>query len=418
MRKRIIIILVIIVALSGAWYFYTKSKTVTTEEQTSGFKSFFPFGNNTQSNSPDGTLSQDNQTGDTASSTQNKSLFKQITPHTVAGYDLFLSTTTTTTPSSTPKGKPTTQTTIDHMLRYVSRNSGYVYEVKNNGTPIQVTNIFIANIYETLFADGGKTAILRFLRDDAKTIATYIVPVPERNIDGTRTQKNGAYLPDDISNISVSPDGSTIARLTNNGSTTSLYSTNTANNNKRELLRSPFHEWLISWGGKDIYLQTKASGLAEGFLYKVDGTTRRLIKILGNINGLTTSVSPNGTYVLYSTSNSLGFSTKILTLKTGDIRNIANSILPEKCAWLKSEDLICAGGGDVPGGTYPDAWYAGTVKLSDKIFRIYTSSNLLDVLYTPTENESFDMTNLQVDEDSNLLYFIDKQTGLLWQFTL
>jgi hypothetical protein len=293
-----------------------------------------------------------------------------------------------------------------------------VYEIKNEGTPIQVTNIFIANIYEALFADGGKTAVLRFLRDDAKTIATYMVPIPDKNIDGTRTQKTGTYLPEGISSISISKDGSTVARLTNNGATTSLYSTNTSNNNRRELLQSPFHEWLVSWGGKDIYLQTKASGLAEGFLYKVDGTSRRLLKVLGNINGLTTSVSPSGTYALYSTSNSLGFSTKILNIKSGESRNIANSILPEKCVWLKNEDLICAGGGTIPSGTYPDAWYSGTTKLSDKIFRIYTSSNLLDVLYTPTEEASFDMTNLQVDEDSNLLYFIDKQTGLLWQFTL
>ncbi len=417
MRKRIIIILLLIVLLSGGWYFYTNSKATTTGEPASGFKSFFPFGNNTPNENPDGTLSQDNQNNDTTT-LENKSLFKQLSPHTVAGYDTFLATNTVTIPATTPNGKPTTQITTDHVLRYVSRNSGYVYEIKNNGTPIQITNVFIANIYEALFADGGKTAILRFLRDDAKTIATYVVPVPDKNIDGTRTQKNGAYLPDGISTIAISPDGASIARLTNNGSTSSLYSTNTANNNRRELLRSPFHEWLASWGGKDVYLQTKASGLTGGFLYKVDGTSRRLTKVLGNINGLTASVSPNGTYALYSTSNTLGFSTRIFNIKTGDSRAIANSILPEKCAWLKNEDLICAGGGDIPSGTYPDAWYSGTIRLSDKIFRIYTSSNLLDVLYTPTESESFDMTNLQADEDLNILYFIDKQTGLLWQFTL
>ena len=60
----------------------------------------------------------------------------------------------------------------------------------------------------------------------------------------------------------------------------------------------------------------------------------------------------------------------------------------------------------------------GTTKLSDQLFRIYTSGNVFDVLYSPTESASFDMTSLQSHEDLGLLYFIDKQSGILWQFTL
>jgi hypothetical protein len=184
------------------------------------------------------------------------------------------------------------------------------------------------------------------------------------------------------------------------------------------LLRSPFREWLVSWGGKDIFLQTKASGTASGFLYQVDAANKRLTRVLGDIKGLTTSISPKGTYVLYSESTPRGFVTRILSTKTGVVRSIGNSILPEKCAWLIDEDLICAGGGTIPEGTYPDSWYAGTTTFSDQIFRIYTGANIFDVLHTPTEGESFDMTNLQVNESLGLLYFIDKQSGILWQFSL
>ncbi len=418
MRKRIIILILILLLGGGAWYFYSKSKATTPGDPNSGFKSFFPFGDNVNNENPDGTITQDSQNGVVSTVPQKKSSFKQLTSHTVSGYSAFTTSTVVTTPSTLPKGKPAVETIVENVLRYVSRNSGYVYEIKDGGTPIQISNIYAANIYEAYFADKGRTAILRFLRDDAKTIASYAVPIPEKNIDGTRTQKDGSYLPDGISSMAVSPDGTTIARITLDSGTAVLSSTTSTNANRRELVRSPFREWLVYWGGeKDIYLQSKASGTVDGFLYQVDQVNKRLTRVLGNIKGLTTSVSPNGTYILYSESNTRGFSTKLLTVKTGVVRSVGNSILPEKCVWLKDENLICAGGGTIPEGNYPDTWYAGTTDFSDQVFRIYTSANVFDVIHSPTEGESFDMTNLQVHEELGLLYFIDKQSGILWQFS-
>lgn len=420
MRKGIIILLVIIVLGGAGWYFYSKSKSPqTTAGQSSGFKSFFSFGNNGNTN-PDGTLTQNSDgSGEVTTPTESTSPFKQLTSHTVAGYTVFTTTKTVTTPPATPKEKTQTQSIIEHVLRYVSRNTGYVYEIKNEGIPIQISNLYAANIYEAVFADNGSTALLRFLRDDLKTIATYTVPVPEKNPDGTRTQKNGTYFPDNISSLAVSLDTGTVARLTLDKSSSALLTSSSSNSNRKELLTSPFREWLVSWGGeKNIYLQTKASGGSSGFLYQVDQTNRRLIRILGNIQGLTTSVSPLGTYVLYSESTQRGFTTKLLTIKTGVSRTVGANILPEKCVWLKNEDLICAGGGTVPENTYPDAWYAGTVTFSDNIIRIYTATNTLNVIKTATEEASFDMTNLQIDEDRGILYFINKGNGSLWQFTL
>jgi hypothetical protein len=417
MRKGILITLIIILLGGGAWYFYTKSKVATTGEQPAVFKSFFPVGTTTPSTTPDGSLTP--STNNPIAIPQTKSQpFKQLSPSAVAGYSAFPLTTTITTPALKPKGKPTKQTIVEQVIRYVARTSGYVYEIKKGDVPTQISNVYIPNIYEAFFGDGGRTAILRFLRDDKKTIASYSVPIPDQNIDGSRTQKEGKYLPDSISALTISPDGTTIARLTDEIGTAVLSTTNTMNAGRKELLRTPFHEWIPSWSGKDIYLQTKASGSTEGFFYQVDQSKKRLVRILGNIPGLTASISPNGTYVLYSQSTSNGFTTKILTVKTGVTRSVGNSILPEKCAWLKNEDLICAGGGSTPNGTYPDDWYMGTIHFSDQLLRVYTAVNTFDVLYTPSDDYSFDMTNLQVDEASGVLYFIDKPTGLLWQFTL
>jgi hypothetical protein len=418
MRKRIIIIILVLIIGGGAWYFYNKSKSTETATTTdSGFKSFFPFGNSANNGGSNDTIDQDNQNPPIIDD-KIVSPFKQLTSQTVSGFSAFTTKTVVSVPATTPKGKPTTETITDHVLRYISRNNGYVYEIKNSGIPVQISNIYAANIYEALFADSGKTAILRFLRDDAKTIASYSVPIPEKNIDGTRTQKDGTYLPDGISSMAVSTDGKTVARLTVESGSSVLFTTTTTNTNRKEIIRSPFREWLVSWGGNNIFLQTKASGTASGFLYQVDTTNKRLTRVLGDIKGLTTSVSPKGTYILYSESNTRGFVTRILTTSTGAVRNVGNSILPEKCVWLQDEDLICAGGGTIPEGTYPDTWYAGTTKFSDQLFRIYTGANIFDVLHSPTDGQSFDMTNLQINENLGVLYFIDKQSGILWQFSL
>ena len=188
--------------------------------------------------------------------------------------------------------------------------------------------------------------------------------------------------------------------------------------NQKELIRSPFREWLAEWNdSKTIYLQTKAAGTAEGFLYKVDRTERKLRRVLGNINGLTASVSPSGTSILYSESSNNNFTTKIFNTKTNNTTTLNLKILPEKCTWLINEDLICAGDSSVAAATYPDSWYAGTSHFSDKLFRIYTKTNTFDILYDNSDL-SFDITFLQTQETTNTLYFIDKNTGILWSFKL
>jgi hypothetical protein len=416
MRKKIIIILLVLLVILTGVYFYTKPKRQTVGDTTNGFKSFFT-GNTIVPAGQNGILTN-NKEPVTAPLPTKSSLFKQLSPGATAGYNSYTNTFVLTTPGATPKSTPNRQTITNQIIRYVSRTSGYVYEIKNGGTPTQISNIYIPNIYEALFADNGRTALLRFLRDDQKTIATYSVPVPEENTDNSRTQKNGVYLPDDISTLSVSPDTKSIIRMTKEGATSVLSNTTTTNTTHKELLRNSFQEWLVSSNSQNIYLQTKASGTTTGFLYSLDQTKKRLSRVLGNIQGLTTSVSPLGTYILYSESTASGFNTKILTTKSGAIRNIGISILPEKCVWTKDENLICAGGGDISKATYPDDWYNGTQTFADKIFRIYTVSNTFDVLHTPKDSEVYDMTNLQISESLGMLYFIDKQTGLLWQFIL
>ncbi len=146
--------------------------------------------------------------------------------------------------------------------------------------------------------------------------------------------------------------------------------TDTKGGLKKELLRTPFTSWLVITPNQSVYLQTKASAFANGFLYRIDQGSKRLIRVLGDIPGLTASISPKGTYILFSESGIKTFTTKLFITKTGTTKSLDFSVLPEKCVWLKSEDIICAGTNAVTSADYPDTWYMGTIGLQDRLYRI------------------------------------------------
>ncbi len=420
MRKLLIIILSLIVLSGVGWYIYAKMhQTAPGVPSITDFTSFFPTGDQTNPGGVPGILPGLPSTSTTAEIATSNSPFKQISPNPVAGFTIFDRSITVVTPAdpTVPKSKPTPQTVLKHLLRYVSRTNGYVYEIEDGSIPLQISNVYIPNIYEAVFGDKYETAVLRFLRTDQRTIATYAVPIPSPNPDGTRTQKPGTYLPDNLIAAVSAPDDSQVARIMIDKNGSLLSTSATVTGKKSDILSNTFREWILSWpNAKSLYLQTKASAQVPGYLYRVDTSDKKLQKVLGGITGLTASVSPSGTYVLYSQSTDTGFVTKLFNTKTNTTKGISLNILPEKCAWLKNEDLVCAGNTAIPNAIYPDAWYQGTVAFSDQLYRIYTGSLIFDTLYDNT-SRSYDMTSLMVNESTNTVYFIDKPTGLLWQFS-
>lgn len=414
MRRFTLILLVLASVWGILWFFVIKPKQATEDSAPVAgvFQNLFSRNDSidvSNNGEEDGSVFSNSPT------LGNSSSFTRITSTPVAGYTVFKRTKTITVPAVIPGKKPTTETITEHFVRYVSRTNGYVYEIKDGGTTTQISNIYIPNVYEASFNTDGRVAFLRFLRPNGRTIATYTVPVPEANPDNSRTQQNGVYLQEGISSLAISPDGKSVVQLGHDLNNSILSSLDLKSGTKKELLRSPLHGWLVSWPNQSIYLQTKATAFAPGFLYRVDTTNKRLVRILGDINGLTTSVSPKGSFILYSESTSDGLSSKIFNTKTSVVRSIAPAILPEKCVWLESESLLCAGNSFIPASSYPDSWYAGLINFSDKLYRIYTNINTYDTIDQGQE-WSYDATNLQVDELNRLLYFIDKSTGLLWQF--
>lgn len=427
--RKVLVVLLILGAAFGAWWYFKVRNSGKTIPQVVSEISFPLVGSITSRMGGDGT-GFNNSTGTSGENTDEttniptvKQKLEQLVPTPVAGFTVFnVQKSLAATMAEDTKNQSTTPVgggfSSNNFVRYVDRANGYVYEIANNGTSIQITNVYIPNIYEAFFADNGKKAILRFLRDDQKTIATFVVPIPEANLDGSRTQLQGSFFPDNIRSLAVSPDTNLIAQLApNNTGGTVLTISDSANKNRKDIMNNSFRDWLISWTAQDrVSVQTRAAGTVEGYFYTIAQSDVRLRKILSAMQGLTASMSPQGGYVLYSESTPNNFLTKLYTVGTGRSITLAVQVLPDKCVWTLDEELICAAIQNASDAIYPDSWYAGLVKFSDTIVRISPSSGLLTTLYD--EGVDFDATNLQFDEVNNQLYFINKNDATLWRLNI
>ena len=419
--RKVLIIIVLLALAFGAWWYFVVRGTGKTIPQAVSEISFPLVGKITGRSTGDGTgYNIPNPSGDNSDAAANtpapKQQLEQLVPTPVAGFTVF--NVQKTLPVATGAAPDAGGFSSNNFVRYVDRASGYVYEIKNGGTATQITNIYIPNIYEAFFGAQGSKAFLRFLRDDQKTIATFAVPIPEANLDGSRTQLAGSFLPDNISSFAVSPDTNLLAQLAPNATGgTVLTVSDTNNKSRKDIMNNNFHDWLISWTAQDrVSVQTKPAGTVEGYFYTILQSDVRLKKVISNIPGLTASISPQGTYVLYSHSTAQGFLTKIYTISGGNATTLAIAALPEKCIWTNDQDVICATDQDLPAGVYPDSWYAGLAHFSDRIIRISPGSGLMTVLYDGSQE--FDATNLVLDEANNQLYFINKNDASLWRLNL
>lgn len=411
MKKFLIFILVILFVGFGIWWFFFRPNT-SPENVPGIFKPLFPKGEQVV---PVDTSEGDEPVGDSQTG-ENRGRLTQITTVPIAGFTLYQEQREVKV--SGQDGKITTQKINDEVLRYVHRKSGYIFERRNNEDAVQVSNIFLANIYEVVFGDSGKSAALRFLQDDAQTIGTYVVPIPDPKEDGTREQKQGLFLVNNIEQFVKGPGMRNHARLTVSGENGVITTASFNNKNVSEVLRFPFTEWILQWPLENtLYVQTKASARIPGYLYSINTKDKILKRVLGNINGLTTNVSPSGSYIIYSQSTQERFTTYIYNTKTAQFFRLDPYILPEKCVWTQVENLICAGSSNIAASAYPDSWYAGLIKFTDSFYRISVGTGLIETVFEPVI-EDFDATNLHVDPREEYLYFTDKTTGILWRLLL
>ncbi len=225
---------------------------------------------------------------------------------------------------------------------------------------------------------------------------------------------DGGFLDEDIQNMVHAPDGSKLFYTQNGTGGATGYIILPDGSKITKAFDSPFTEWLPQWVNKDIVaLTTYASREADGFLYTLNPTSGIFIKRFGPVRGLTTLMSPNGTWIISSESTQTGIITRLVDLTSGEAHDLSLPTLPEKCVWQKdSLSAVCAIPTQIPQAMYPDEWYQGLVTFRDEFWKVEVSPFRTTKLYEPTTNHDFIRPAL--GPDGTFLYVTDKDTGYLW----
>ncbi|MES2416358.1 MAG: hypothetical protein V4504_01525 [Patescibacteria group bacterium] len=444
MKKRNIILLIIIIAtitIGYIWYSnFTKTNTVDQTGDSTPKFNFFPFGENKKTNTPaTEEIPEEEVSGEAIVENNNK--LKKVSSMPVAGYGIFNKEVYKEIALATPvveippvvNTKDTKQkkvipiapaTELVPTLRYVDKVTGNIYQSTiSDLDERKFTDTIIPQIYEAFFGNNSRQSILRYLKN-GKNIQSFIGILPEDILGADTTGDTGlkgTFLPENITDLSISPDGLKMFYLFNvNNSAVGIIS-NTNGDKKNQIFNSSFTEWLSSWSNnKTVTLTTKPGFNVPGYLYSIDVDKKDFKKIMGGINGLTTLTNTINTKVLYSASITGSVNLNIYHIDTNATDALSAKTLPEKCVWSQSDYIYCAVPKYIENTEYPDAWYQGLVSFSDEIWRIDTINNTATKIADPVAitGEEVDGIKLGLSNDENYLFFINKKDSYLWELNL
>jgi len=413
-RKKIIIIVSVflaVVLLILGWFFFFRGAPIevpTGELPAGEFPTGGGGGGGTRPTGGGGTGTGELPTG-------SGSGLYQLVGSAISGSHFRISTTTITTQiGTTTKAKIEVATTT--AVRYFDKSTGNLYEIKIDGSETKrLSNSTILRSFDVNWSPNAGNFIVEYAEpndygaDNIKFFSARLSTSTE-SIDGE-------FLPANIASVTSSPAEDKIFYLTKGGAGTTGIISDFANKTKKSIFDFNFNEFNLSWSSKNIIgLNTKAAGGSEGFLYSLNAQTGSFSRLLGNIKGLTSLISPNGEWVLYSQNEGRALRTKVLSLKTKITASLDKQTLPEKCAWSIKETntIYCAVPKKVPSQVYPDAWYQGLVSFDDTLWKINLASSTSEMLI---ETE-LDAINMQVDSENKYLIFTNKKDLSLWALKL
>ena len=309
-------------------------------------------------------------------------------------------------------------------MRYVDRATGNIYETFADKIIEQkYSATTIPKVYEAFFGNKENSVIMRYLKTDERTIESFVGNIPQEYlgtaVDGTAEVK-GSFLPENIEDASLSPDGSNIFYLFAAGDNLVGATMNLTTSKKTQIFDSPFTEWLSDWGNsKTITLTTKPSSGIPGYAYEMDAATgKNLEETLGGINGLTTLGSPDGKMILYGDD---GLNLFVYHNDTKVSDRLGVKTLPEKCVWGNTSSVVYCSVPKLPAlALYPDSWYQGEVSFSDQLWKIDLKTENATMLADPAaiSGEEIDGIKLALDADENYLFFVNKKDSYLWEYSL
>lgn len=315
---------------------------------------------------------------------------------------------------------------IKSTIRFIERATGHIYETSSSTIEnTRLSNTTEPKIYEAYFVNKGDNLILRGLIGSSDIVSTrygsLVTASTTEETEGPNKILETKELPIQISQVAISPSKTQLFSIMESGVRGLLSKID--GGASVGIFDTPYREWLASWPEeRNIVLTTRASGFAPGFAYILNTSTKAVTRILGNIYGLTTLVSPDLSKVLYSSSERGTFTLNYLNRKDSSTTALSFKTLPEKCIWSKKEKSVvfCAVPENIAFSTYPDVWYQGLINFSDSIWKIdiETGEARLIINIQNETGEVIDAINPYISPTEDYMVFTNKTDLTLWGLQL
>ncbi len=329
---------------------------------------------------------------------------RQISQNPISGYNIFSLGTSS-------------------KVIYTDRASGNTYQTNLDEIKLERPTINpIPTVYEANWSNRANLVAMRFLKGNTDTIKTFIGQIATTST--LNSNLTGKFLPDNITQVAINPNGDKIFYLVN-GSTDSFgYIATTKITDGQQKFTSPAKEWLVDWPKNDtIIMTTKPSAQALGYVYSLNTNTGAFNKLYGGIVGLTTLFNKDLTKSLYSKSIDNAFTLGYYDAVKNETKTVSFKTLPEKCVWsnVSQGSVYCAIPAKIYSGDYPDIWYQGEVSFEDEIWRIDLDTNKTTRIYnvmSPVNYKGLDAINLKLNPTEKYLTFTDKNSLQLFVLNL
>lgn len=341
----------------------------------------------------------------------------KIWPSPVAGYRFvdyqYLIGATSTSASGTPITRQERATSTS--LMFIDRTTGYVYGYDTVSQTIdQITNTLLPGIFDAYIYRDGRRALVRSYDVSTGEVVSSLIDIP-RVAPGRDPLpiENTTSLPNNISSVGISSDGTLISYLVPNTNGSSLYTISF--DKKITRLDVPLSEWSVVYAGKTPLLVSKPSAYVEGSVLDAQTSTRTLTQK----TGLMVRASTKNTLYLASMWSRSGLATFYFNVQTGETKVLGIRTLADKCIWETSALFTVCGVPaklSTPVEGLPDDWYQGRISFSDSLTIISAAEGSPTFTFNIEQElgEPVDMENLILDANDTLLAFTNKKDGALW----
>lgn len=426
--KKILSIFVVILILAGGtyayWYFFMRETVppVVRVVPNTAPGGFSPLSTTTAGYRPPvGGAGVNTATGTTTPTTSKIVTLRLLSTSPIGGY--YASSTGTTT-----------------RVRWVDRGRGNVYEASYSSPEIvTLSNTVVPKIFKSVW-NKNLTAFIGSLYENNDLVPTTVYaemtrqststlprnastsPTTASNI--TPYELKGKTVPGNVIGYAVSPDHTQVFILMNESGNGVGYISSFNGQNMTRIFSTPLTQLNVAWPSDSIIaLTTKGSANYSGYLYFANPKIGSWKKILGPVPGLSAVVSHDGKNVIYSAySKTDGLTTNLYSVNSATTTGALIRTVADKCAWGNYDKsyAYCGVPSQLPAGTYPDAWYLGTVNTIDKLWKINSATGELKQLSSLVDQADrlINISNVELDPKDKYVFFVNKNDLSFWSFDL